>query len=167
MFQSDSPIFLKEVGGHRFQRIPPTERNGRVQTSTITVSVIPYDKDFKIDLSDVEFIPTKGSGPGGQHRNKNFTAIIARHKSGLVVKAQSCKSQLQNKELALNILKAKLSQIKTNQLSIDKNNLRRAQIGSGERGDKRRTIRVQDGTVKDVDGRTWNWSDYKEGIWQM
>ena len=123
---------------------------------------MPEVEQIYYDLSKVEFIATKGSGPGGQHRNKSETAIIAKY-NGITVKAQSYKSQKQNRELALSILNSKLYLAEQERLNKNVNTLRASQIGTGQRGDKRRTIRTQDNLVKDEDGRQWKWSNYKRG----
>lgn len=158
-------IFLNEAGGHRFQRIPPNEKNGRVHTSTITVAVLPEIKENKVPLSDYEITSTKGSGAGGQHRNKNETAVIIKHKSGLSFKVQAYKSQKQNKDLALALLSSKLEAARIENINLEINKERLSQIGTGQRGDKRRTVRTQDNTVRDIDGREWKWTDYRRGYW--
>lgn len=126
---------------------------------------MPEVSNQEINLGKYEIESTKGSGAGGQHRNKNETAILLRHESGLVIKAQAYKSQKQNKELALSLLAAKLRTAKEEKISLDQNKNRLLQIGTGQRGDKRRTIRTQDNQVKDIDGREWKWSDYRTGNW--
>jgi peptide chain release factor 1 len=130
--------------------VPPTEKRGRVQTSTITVAVLPLldDKEVNLDDKDLEISTTRGSGPGGQHRNKVETEVIILHKpSGLKVRVGSERSQFKNKEIARNIIASKLrnQQYSSNLNKI--NETRKTQIGSGERGDKIRTIRSQDNTV--------------------
>jgi len=100
-------VFREESGGHRWQRVPPNERSGRVHTSTVTVAVLPVPtpQEFKLNESDLEILACRGSGPGGQNRNKTSTAIQMRHKpSGLVVRSEGERSQFQNKQLAFEIM---------------------------------------------------------------
>lgn len=144
--------FEKEPGGHRVQRVPPTEKRGRVHTSTITVVVLPEPKNHEVDIDmrDIEIKATRGSGAGGQHRNKNDTAIQLWHKpSGIQIRSESSKSQHQNKENALAILRARLLELSKNSQRNKRRKERRRQAGSGMRGDKVRTIRFQDDTVID------------------
>lgn len=127
--------------------------------------MLPEVPEQEVNLGKYEIESTKGSGAGGQHRNKNETAILLRHESGLVIKTQTYKSQQQNKALALSLLAAKLRTAKEENISLTKNKERLSQIGTGQRGDKRRTIRMQDNQVKDEDGRRWRWDDYRRGNW--
>ncbi len=165
MLKVDGNLFLNEAGGHRFQRVPPNEKNGRIHTSTIIVAVLLEVPKQEINLGKYEIESTKGSGAGGQHRNKNETAIILKHESGLVIKVQTYKSQQQNKALALALLASKLKAAKQENISLKENQERLSQIGTGQRGDKRRTIRTQDNQVRDEDGRRWRWDDYRRGNW--
>lgn len=161
--------FGNEAGGHRWQRVPPTERKGRVHTSTITVAVLPEPADSALVVNerDLEWTTTRGTGPGGQHRNKTESAVTLKHQpSGLVVRCQSERSQLRNKQSALAVLKARLWQAENDRTARASNNQRRQQIGSGMRGDKRRTIRLQDGIVTDhVLGKRWRLREYLNGEW--
>jgi len=156
-------IFKGEAGGHRWQRIPPTEKRGRVQTSTITVAVLPEPEkqQIYIDPKDLKETFTCGSGPGGQHRNKNATAVQLTHlPTGIVVRAESEKSQLANRENALLILRAKLLQSKKDEYYANREKNRREQVGLGMRGDKIRTIQVRNNVV--VDHKTGKRITYKE-----
>lgn len=141
--------FLPEAGGHRIQRIPPTEKRGRRHTSTITVAVLPI-VEYKTDIkeSDLEWSTFKSSGPGGQHVNKVETGVRVKHKpTGIVVACQSGRSQKRNKDQALKLLCSKIyaEDVKKSQ---DRDNAdRKKQIGSGQRGDKIRTYRFQDDIV--------------------
>lgn len=160
--------FRNEAGGHRFQRVPPTERRGRMQTSTITVAVLKEatNQEVNLDFRDIEMNAVRGSGPGGQARNKTSNCIQIKHKpTGMVFRVESERSQSQNKEAALALLRAKLLEQKQSALTDDLASTRRGQIGSGMRGDKRRTIRMQDDQVVDhVTGSRMQASRYMKGF---
>jgi len=160
-------IFGNEAGGHRWQRTSPAERKGRVHTSTVTVAVLPVpeEAEFALNPADLEITTTKGSGPGGQNRNKVESEVAILHKpTGLRVRYGSERSQHQNRQTALSILAARLSQQQAAQRMQDKNALRKHQVGSGQRGDKIRTIRTQDNQVKcDLTGRTVSFTVYSKG----
>lgn len=144
--------FKNEGGGHRFQRVSPTERKGRVHTSTITVAVLPEvsEVELKINPEDLEWKATRGSGAGGQHRNVTDSAVILTHlPSKMKIRCESERSQHQNKEIALDILRARLQSIATENATSAYNSERKNQVGSGQRGDKIRTIRLQDDVVVD------------------
>ena len=159
--------FANEAGGHRFQRIPPNERRGRVHTSTVTVAVLrePEASEFVLNPADLEWKTTRGSGPGGQNRNKVESAVVLTHlPTGVTVRCESERSQHQNRERALGVLRARLVEQRASALSSATNAARRAQLGSGMRGDKRRTIRYQDGVVTDhVLGKQWRLKEYLRG----
>jgi peptide chain release factor 1 len=158
--------FLPEAGGHRIQRIPPTEKRGRRHTSTITVAVLPIiENNTHINQKDLDWSTFKSSGPGGQHVNKVETAVRLKHKpTGIVVSCQSGRSQKRNKELAYKLLCSKIY-AEDLKKSLDKDNAaRKKQIGSGQRGDKIRTYRFQDDIVVDhKTGRKRNLSDIIAG----
>ena len=144
--------FHNEAGGHRYQRIPPTERKGRVHTSTVTVAILPVPEEHecRIDDRDLEWKTCRGSGAGGQHRNVTDSAVIVTHKpSGLTVRCESERSQHQNKATALALLRARLGDQVTSAATEQRNGQRREQVGSGMRGDKRRTIAIQRDQVHD------------------
>ncbi len=160
-------IFSYEAGGHRWQRVSPTEKRGRVHTSTITIAVLPEPKEHEIhiDPNDLKETFTRGSGPGGQHRNKVSTAVQLLHiPSGIVVRAESEKSQKQNRENALAILKAKLLKEKQEKSRQERVKLRKEQVGTGMRGCKRRTIQVQhDQVIDHQTGKQISFKDYAKG----
>ena len=162
-------LFAAEPGGHRWQRVPENEKRGRVHTSTITVAVLaePSRSDVAIREADVDIETMRGSGAGGQHRNKTDSAVRARHRpTGIEVRCESERSQHRNRELAMRVLAARVADLARSSAQGDRDADRRRQVGSGMRGDKRRTIRVQDGHVTDhVDGRTWRFKSYERGDW--
>ncbi len=161
-------LFSKEIGGIRVQRIPPSERKGRVHTSNITVAVLPEPQEYEliIDPRDLEYKATRGSGAGGQHRNKVETAIQLKHlPTGLQVRAEAERSQAQNKEIALNILRAKLYELGLNSKLKEEAELRKGQIGTAMRADKRRTIRFQDDLVIDhISDKKTTAKNYLKGL---
>lgn len=161
--------FKDEPGGHRWQRIPPTEKRGRVQTSTITVAVLPEPTEAQVVLreGDLDFKFCRGSGNGGQHRQKTDSAVQLTHKpTGLSVRCETERSQTQNKETARGLLRARLWQLEHERVNGSRDDDRRRQVGSGMRGDKIRTIRVRDDVVNDhVTGRQWKFKDYERGNW--
>jgi peptide chain release factor 1 len=161
--------FRDEAGGHRWQRIPPGDKRGRVQTSTITVAVLPEPSATELRLApgDLDWVTCRGSGPGGQHRNKTESCVVVTHKpTGLSVRCESERSQHQNREAALALLRARLHQAEVERRSAARADDRRRQVGSGMRGDKRRTIRCQEGVVVDhPTGRTWALRSYEKGEW--
>ncbi len=162
-------VFKDEAGGHRWQRVPPNEKRGRVQTSTVTVAVLPEpaEADFHVAEADVEWQATRGSGAGGQARNKVSSAVQLWHRpTGLMVRCESERSQHQNRRTAMALLRARLWQARQEASAQATAGTRRQQVGSGMRGDKRRTVRVQDGTVHDhVTGRRWRLKEYLRGEW--
>jgi len=145
-------MFLFEAGGHRVQRVPPTEKRGRRQTSTVTVAVLPMvgEEELAILESDLDWETTKGSGAGGQNRQKNETAVRVRHiPTGTVAYCCDERSQHRNKAKALEVLRARLYAKMMRESQDIENAARKTQVGSGQRGDKVRTYRFQDDRVVD------------------
>lgn len=162
-------VFKDEAGGHRWQHVPKTEKRGRVQTSTITVAVLdePTETQVKLNPDDLEFSACRGSGAGGQHRNVTASAVQLRHiPTGLMVRVESERSQALNRETATALLRARLWEAKHNAATAARAADRKAQVGVGARGDKRRTIAVQrDSVVDHVTGRSWTFKKYERGDW--
>lgn len=162
-------LFAAEVGGHRWQRIPPTERHGRVHSSTVTVAALPEptERELVIRDADLDVATMRGSGAGGQHRNKTDSAVRIRHlPTGLEVRCEAERSQSRNRELAMSELRARIAEASRSAALGERAEDRRRQVGSGMRGDKRRTVREQDGRVDDhSDGRSWRLRDYLRGEW--
>lgn len=153
--ESARTLFATEPGGHRWQRVPPNERHGRRHTSTVTVAVLPVSREQEdaIRDEDIEWTATRGSGPGGQHRNVTASAVQMRHvPTGITVRIENERSQGQNRALARRVLAARVAEIARQQRDSAEASERRRQVGSGQRGDKIRTVRMQDGRV--VDHRT-------------
>lgn len=173
VFRPDGPkaeaLFQDEAGGHRWQRIPPTEKRGRVQTSTITVAVMGEDEVAGPQIREQDLIwrTCRGTGPGGQHRNKTESAVQLTHlPTGLSVRCDASRSQPQNRATALRMLQERLGDRERAAAGAEARAARRQQVGSGMRGDKRRTIRVQDGQVNDhVTGQRWDLKSYLRGDW--
>ncbi|MBL9103149.1 MAG: PCRF domain-containing protein [Myxococcales bacterium] len=144
--------FKHEAGGHRWQRVPPTEKRGRVHSSTVTVVVLEPAKAAEVSLAraDLEEKFVRGTGPGGQHRNKTSTAVVLRHKpTGQVVRVDGGRSQHVNRQTALALLQARMAQAAEEEAALDRVSRRKQQAGSGMRGDKIRTVQVQSDSVVD------------------
>lgn len=142
-------VFANESGGHRWQRIPPTERKGRVHTSTITVAVLE-DKAFDnihFSESDLKWEFTRGSGAGGQHKNKTDTCVRLTHLPTKMSVKIDGRSRPANEKKALETLRARVTMHYREQIAQDRDQDRKDQMGSGQRGDKVRTIRVRDNRV--------------------
>ncbi len=144
--------FKFESGVHRVQRIPVTESNGRIQTSTVTVAVLAEADEVEVEVNpaDVKIESCKSSGAGGQHINKTESAVRLTHKpSGLVIECDQERSQLQNKERAFKILYTKLYDMKVREMEEKIASERKSQVGSGDRSEKIRTYNYPQSRITD------------------
>lgn len=160
----------KEAGGHRIQRVPPTERRGRTHTSTVTVAVMVESNsiDIKIDDCDLEVNWFSGTGPGGQNRNKVMASCRVRHiPTGITATAQT-RSRSNSLEQARNELVRRLKEQTENQHKVQERHQRLTQVGSGQRGDKIRTIQFQnDQAVDHRNGKRITAQQYMRGQMNM
>ena len=141
-----------ESGVHRVQRVPDTESSGRIHTSAATVAVLPVVEDVEIDINpaDIKMEVFRASGAGGQHINKTSSAVRLIHvPTGIVAECQTQRSQVQNREYAMNLLKSRLYEIEKNKQDSEIANARKSQVGSGDRSEKIRTYNYPQGRITD------------------
>ena len=141
-----------ESGVHRVQRVPDTESSGRIHTSTATVAVLPVVEDVEIEVNpaDIKMEVFRASGAGGQHINKTSSAVRLIHEpTGIVVECQTERSQFQNKDNAMKMLRTKLYEIEKEKQDSEITNARRTQVGSGDRSEKIRTYNYPQGRITD------------------
>jgi peptide chain release factor 1 len=142
-----------ESGVHRVQRVPETETKGRVHTSTITVAVMPEQeeiKDINFSPSEIRVDTYRAGGKGGQHVNKSESAVRITHlATGLVAECSNERSQIQNREVAMNLLKTKVLDKLQRDKKESEDGLRRSQVGTGERSEKIRTYNYPQNRVTD------------------
>lgn len=141
-----------ESGVHRVQRVPETEANGRIHTSTATVAVLPVVEDVEIEINpaDIKMEVFRASGAGGQHVNKTSSAVRLIHEpTGIVVECQTERSQFQNREYAMKMLKTKLYDMEKQKQDSEVRNARKSQVGSGDRSEKIRTYNYPQGRITD------------------
>ena len=141
-----------ESGVHRVQRVPDTESSGRIHTSTATVAMLPVVEDVEIDInpSDIRMEVFRSSGAGGQHINKTSSAVRLIHEpTGIVVECQTERSQFQNKDNAMKMLRTKLYEIEKQKQDNEIASSRKSQVGSGDRSEKIRTYNYPQGRITD------------------
>ena len=141
-----------ESGVHRVQRVPDTESSGRIHTSTATVAVMPVAEDVEVDInpSDIKMEVFRASGAGGQHINKTSSAVRLIHEpTGIVVECQTERSQFQNREYAMKMLRSKIYEIEKEKQDSEIANTRKTQVGSGDRSEKIRTYNYPQGRITD------------------
>lgn len=141
-----------ESGVHRVQRVPDTESSGRIHTSTSTVAVLPVVEDVEIEINpaDIKMEVYRASGAGGQHINKTSSAVRLIHEpTGIVVECQTERSQFQNKDNAMKMLRTKLYEIEKEKQDSAVANARKTQVGSGDRSEKIRTYNYPQGRITD------------------
>ena len=141
-----------ESGAHRVQRVPDTESSGRIHTSAATVAILPVVEDVEIEINpaDIKMEVYRASGAGGQHINKTSSAVRLIHEpTGIVAECQTERSQVQNREYAMRLLKSRLYEIEKQKQDEKLANERKSQVGSGDRSEKIRTYNYPQGRITD------------------
>ena len=141
-----------ESGVHRVQRVPDTESSGRIHTSTATVAVLPVVEDVEIEINpaDIKMEVFRSSGAGGQHINKTSSAVRLIHEpTGIVVECQTERSQFQNRDNAMRMLRTKLYEMEKQKQDNEISSARKSQVGSGDRSEKIRTYNYPQGRITD------------------
>lgn len=168
VFSGDNPleIFKNEIGSHRWQRIPPTEKRGRVHTSTITVAILEENNYDYVELKpyEIRIETTRGTGNGGQHKNTTDSCVVITHYATGLKVVRDGRNQHKNKEDALRELTKRVNDLYKNGHNDEITKERRDQIGKGERSDRRRTYRVKDSIVVDhITNKTASLKDILRG----
>jgi len=157
-----------ESGVHRVQRVPDTESSGRIHTSTATVAVLPEVADVEIDLNpaDIKMEVYRASGAGGQHVNKTSSAVRLIHiPTGIVAECQTERSQVQNREYAMRLLRSRIYEIEKQKRDSEIANARKSQVGSGDRSEKIRTYNYPQGRITDhrIGMNVYQFEDFLNG----
>lgn len=152
---------------HRWQRIPPTEKRGRVHTSTITVALLDIEdyKDVNLNMDELRIETTRGTGNGGQHKNTTDSCVVITHLPTGIKVVRDGRSQHKNKEEAFDEIKHRINEYYKNGFNNDLSNVRRDQIGNGNRGsEKRRTYNQKADSVTDhINGRSMSLKQFLKG----